>query len=112
MKIWLVVLVVILSAIVILYWPKDPTPVAEPIRFVSVLATESRCAADLDCVVVPTSCNGCCETAAIAASFKAAVQSRVESCQKAYAGGVCRCASRNEIAFCHEKLCQVRIVDK
>lgn len=64
------------------------------------------CTADLDCILVDTSCASCCDKASIRADRKATYDKNFESACSSYSGAICDCAVIPSEARCIKGACE------
>jgi hypothetical protein len=69
------------------------------------------CQVDQDCLKVATSCNGCCEQAAVNASSEAAYLSYKMDVCAAYMGGQCSCFTPPARVVCQAQKCTLEATD-
>lgn len=65
------------------------------------------CVQDDDCVVVQTSCNGCCEQAAVSSRSTDAYATYKTNTCAGYRGSICNCAFRPARAVCLQQMCSL-----
>lgn len=63
------------------------------------------CAADSDCTLVGSTCNGCCAVAAISSELKDRFDVEREAACEDYQGGICDCNPPKLVARCVAKVC-------
>lgn len=87
--------------------PDGGTPLTE-----AVPPDELRgCRMDDDCTKVNTSCNGCCEQAAVNAASTAAYDAHKVRVCAGYAGPICNCFFRPSRVLCREHKCTLEPTD-
>ena len=87
--------------------PATLVPVAEAVPPDSLRSCEQ----DGDCIKVETSCNGCCEQAAVNASSADAYRNHKTNVCTGYAGPICNCAFQPARVVCIQKKCTVEGTD-
>jgi hypothetical protein len=90
-----------------------PLPIADAGLGLTRVGTEVQvtdryrsCAVDDDCLLVDTSCNGCCGRDAIRAQDQEAYQTNFAQACSGYQGPICDCQPPDLVPLCQEGLCR------